>query len=121
MQHHTKERRLLVVLAFIIASYTTATAQQGEYHFGSVNRDSTLQAQIVVGWDYVRVTTIASLVGGVSFSEAYASTPNFNFSFGDWDHFWISHSSSKIKFLGKFSINKKRFVFIRINKNEYRE
>ena len=120
MQRYAQAQRLFVVIACIAFAYT-ATCQQGTYSFRSTNGDSSISAEIFIGWDYIRATKIATLVGGVSFSEAYASTPNYNFSFGDNSYFWISSSSHSLKFLGEYSITKKRFVYIRINKDEYRE
>lgn len=109
--------RFLIFFASIFTAQS-AFGQQGEYHFGTIEGiDAT--ADITVGWDYIRVTYKDSKKK--SWSEAYASTPNFNFSFGDWDHFWISRSTNSIKFLGKFSITKKRFVYIRINQIKFYE
>jgi hypothetical protein len=115
-------RRILILIpGIIIAAYTCCSAQTGEYNFRQVNGDTCVKAQITVGWDYIRVTTTNySGTTAKSFSVAYTATPDYNFSFGNDGHFWISRSSAALKFLGKYNLKKNKFTYIRLNNKEYR-
>ena len=115
--------RTIIISLLTIACTTSSYSQQGEYSFRSIDGDTCTKAKIIIGWDYIRVTTYEfNRVDQppLSYSAVYASTPDYNFSFGGPTHFWLSRKSNKLKFLGKFRLKKMRFIYMRINGIEYR-
>ena len=116
-------RQLLIVLATITLCQS-ANCQTGSYEFHSTNGDTCRHAKINIGYDYLKVVEYED-TGELpkipkESSTIFAFSPNYNFTVGDDSHYWLSQSTNKVNFLGKYNPKTKKFVYMRINGKKYR-
>lgn len=116
-------RRIFLAIALLI-SCTTTYAQTGEFTFSKCAQDSSVSAEITVGYDYIKLRKVIKtgpLAGYKLPAQIWGSSPNYNFSFGDDGSFWISRSSADLKILLKYDIRRRTYTYVRINGVEYRK